>query len=566
MQPFLKFIPNLIMSIPFVLRRQLRRDADHARAVKPYFLVDILVKLLLPALLVVSIARAEAPSIGEAYRQELLSKKGVQTLEKRTLLSAEDGLPTAELWMSHVRNDLLPFWTSPAAIGVPEGNFPTFRAYGGSTIDSLNPQDEFLEIPDSEIWLKGRVNRQYSRMMGRQIYAYCVAYQMTGDERALELAKRGTEYLLGNMYDSRGFFYTWRMQRRDGTYERFPEEEYIISQDISYALLGPAMYYYITRDPKVLPVIQQCKEYIFEKYRIEGSRNLRWIRESYRDFEELHTREQLELVAQLDQINAYMLLVTRLLDGEDRKTWETDLVNLAELIKSEYYNEENNVFWGRIDKEAYKQLGKPHVDFGHTIKTFWMIYLIGEQFQRADLSKFSLEHGPSVLKEAFHRPYETWIEKKLPGGQLGTDRVWWVHNELDQAAATFMLVDGSQKNYLQFSYRYWFEQFIDLRSKEAWHSLVGPMPGVPAYLKAHLWKNGFHSFEHALVGYITGEAYRRKPVSLYYAFREIPDHSLIQPYLYRGEIEQAKITTTEFSSAALSGLKKRAVTFVNVRP
>ena len=32
------------------------------------------------------------------------------------------------------------------------------------------------------------------------------------------------------------------------------------------------------------------------------------------------------------------------------------------------------------------------------------------------------------------------------------------------------------------------------------------------------WKNAYHSFEHALVGYIVAQQLNDKPVTLYYAF------------------------------------------------
>ena len=37
-------------------------------------------------------------------------------------------LPTGREWVTHIRQDLLPYWTTPVALGNPIGNFPTFRA------------------------------------------------------------------------------------------------------------------------------------------------------------------------------------------------------------------------------------------------------------------------------------------------------------------------------------------------------------------------------------------------------------------------------------------------------
>src|SRR5438034_9200652 len=85
-------------------------------------------------------------------------------------------LPTGREWVTHIRQDLLPYWTTPVALGNPIGNFPTFRANDGSVIDPRNPPPEVKEIDKGETWLLNRLGRQYTRTMSRQIYAYCVSY------------------------------------------------------------------------------------------------------------------------------------------------------------------------------------------------------------------------------------------------------------------------------------------------------------------------------------------------------------------------------------------------------
>ena len=73
-----------------------------------------------------------------------------------------------------------------------------------------------------------------------------------------------------------------------------------------------------------------------------------------------------------------------------------------------------------------------------------------------------------------------------------------------------------------------------------WHGLTGEprKPGKPLLLKAHLWKNAFHDFEHSLVGYITAQAVRGQPIKLYYAFENQPPAEKIQPYFFAGKIDR----------------------------
>src|SRR5512145_1249442 len=36
-------------------------------------------------------------------------------------------LPDGRRWMSHLTDEIMPYWTVPGALGTPVGNFPTFR-------------------------------------------------------------------------------------------------------------------------------------------------------------------------------------------------------------------------------------------------------------------------------------------------------------------------------------------------------------------------------------------------------------------------------------------------------
>lgn len=523
--------------------------------------------MLLALPLLVALWDGPTSSFAKDYRsrvQEKATPAGRNVAEKRIEL-----LPTGQEWVDHLENDLMPFWMSPDALGTPVGNFPTFRANNGSAIDPKNPPLEVDLIPDSETWIKNKLGRQYSRMMGRQIYAYCVAYHLTGKEKYLQQAKAGTEYLLATMKDPKGGFYTWR--ENDKLYPENPRHR--ISQDMTYALMGPAMYYYLTRDPQILKVLQETKDYIFKTYKVfPNSNQLAWVLEDYQDPgdpNELNTADQKELVAQLDQINAYMLLTTGLLEGRERKEWLTDMVNLATLIKKEYYRPQIKLFAGCVAgpncNSGPAPLGEPHVDYGHTIKTYWMLYLIGSRFNQHQLTSFAKSGMPGIFRNAFDASLRTWIEKPPTPGKNGTngtdgkDRIWWVHDELDQAAATLALTNpDAYVKYLVPTYMSWFIDMTDPLGKEVPHGL---RDDNPMYLKAHLWKNAFHDTEHALIGYITSQALKSQPVQLYYAFVEKPKNSLIQPYLLQGNIKKI-----QKMNSTLAGVGKYRVTFNRIKP
>ena len=83
-------------------------------------------------------------------------------------------------------------------------------------------------------------------------------------------------------------------------------------------------------------------------------------------------------MAQLDQIYGYMLLAGPILPMPHRTTWLERLKMLARRIMQQFYAPSTEMFWGALTSAGVKQLGTPHTDFGHSIKTFWLISLIGE--------------------------------------------------------------------------------------------------------------------------------------------------------------------------------------------
>src|SRR5262249_18516422 len=87
------------------------------------------------------------------------------------------------------------------------------------------------------------------------------------------------------------------------------------------------------------------------------------------------------------------------------------------------------------------------------------------------------------------------------------------------------------------AFDFWQQHMVDRRYGEVWDELA--VPGfVPRQRpKIHLWKNGFHTAEHALIGYILTAATRGERSVLYYAFPDcrLPDG--VKPYYYDGAIQ-----------------------------
>ncbi len=444
-------------------------------------------------------------------------------------------LPAIDRWLAHVNDELLPFWSVPDALGTPEGNFPTFRCNDGSAYRAQSPCPELDKPPG---WIANELGTEHTRMKSRQTFTYGVAFHITGQERYLTYARAGVDWLRQNAYEraTGSAISYWR----DG--QPGPPPAQRTAQDLAYAQLGLAFYYYLTRDPEVLGDLLRLERHVLSAYWEPSWGMLRWVREDSPAGDQPHSARQ-ELVSQLDQINAYMLLLAPLMpEGAAAQAWRGDLLKLATVLKDRYFAPEHGLFWGTIHDPDAMKLGSRHTDFGHTVKALWMIYLVGQLYDQDELVRFARTHTAPLLQRA-HQPSGCWASGLRPDGTVDGNSQWWVFAELDQTAATFALREENHQTYARYldkSYQCWLTRFVDHENKGIW-------PFVPANwtektfaewqpLKVFHWKSGYHEMEHALVALITTAGLTGRELPLYYAFKKPPPEAKIQPYLFGGTI------------------------------
>lgn len=430
------------------------------------------------------------------------------------------GLPDGQVWIRHVEHDLLPFWSTPAAIGKPVGNFPTFRCNDGSAYVPDAPCAELQAAPD---WIRPELGRDYVRMQARQTYAYGVAFHLTGDSRWLDLAKAGARRTLA-MLDADAGAPTW-FEHGVGA----PAPSARTAQDQSYAVVGIAMLYYLTRDPALEKALIAHQHYVFARYWDPDWNMLRWVP---KDGPTDETAKQ-ELVAQLDQLNAYMLLVVPYLPAPAREAWHADIRRVADTLVQQFHDPASGTFFGTLERGAdSRRPGARHNDFGHTTKAYWMLMLAGRELGDAALERFGREGGAAITDRAWDSASGTWASAWRVSG-LDLSKSWWIYAELDQMTSFLALERPALAERLSTSWRFWLEKLTAPGGGEiyGWVSAEGKPPVNG--LRIHQWKNGYHSFEHALVSYLTAQALAGKHATLYFALAR-PDATL-HPYLLPGE-------------------------------
>lgn len=553
-----------------------------------------------------------------------------------------------DAWLKHVETQLMPFWMSASALGKTENDpFPTYRCKDGKAFGEVgcdlasgeykvmsdaNATERKVGSPDGTRtdgpyeWLTGPhdelLKRAYVRMHARQTYAYGVAFHLTGKPEYLKLAHRGVKWLLAHAVDQANGSYTFVVDGKAG-----PEPDFRTSQDQSYTLLGFAFYYYLTRDEAVLKVLTDLKDKVKSRYMSkdwEQGKLIRWMLKTKQEpkptcFSTLPapdkgTIEQKELVALLDQVNAYMLLATVSAPPQERDGWLKDLHSMAETIRERFYNDGTKssdqphtgvapvvpagMFAGCLTYKGppVPPPGKPfcmkgknpppldpencdpanhHTDFGHSIKSFWMLYLIGREAEDRAMETFAITGADALFPKAY-LDNGTWgramkpatpFDAKAPQFQTDRNKEWWIYAELDQMAASMALRDpATHVPRLNTTYPFWLKDFSpDGLEVVQWvyDDCTGSDDACPnrRIPKANLWKNSFHATEHALVAYITTSGVEKKPVTLYYALvgSQLPK---LQPYYYR-----AKAATAEVGPVDDDGTKYRVVraTFVDIR-
>lgn len=456
---------------------------------------------------------------------------------------------TAERWREHYVNDLLPFWLHPDAMGNPVGNFPTFRCNDGSGYKLSKPCPE---LAHSDSWITSELGRNYFRMQSRQIFFYGVGFHLTGDLRLLKLAKAGVEFLQKNALRPDGSLVTYL---QDGKPDMLGART--TSQDAAYALMGLGFYYYLTRDAAVLRDILSIKNRIFATYFVQdffgkGQGLVRW------NGQETSPLAQ-DLTANLDQLNAYMVLLTPLLPEPEKAQWNLEMKQIVQVLRTQFYSKRDKLFLGQLHSKATALPGWGHMDYGHTAKTFWMMNIIAKQTRDAELEQFARNGILSTIKSAY-------LGKDQSGRSLGyasrphlwdgmpprsnakpincpttvkanvnCEQEWWVFAELEQAGMTVALTVPDVGLITDETNQYWLDQMVDHEGKEIWHMLSSPY-GKPKFPKAHLWKNGFHTAEHALIGFLTAHWRLGESAPLFFSWTKTPERQAMTAYFYPASV------------------------------
>lgn len=422
-------------------------------------------------------------------------------------------------WKIHYINDIMPYWTDRTALGEPIGNFPSKRDMNGKPAGKI----------------------RYSRMIARQVYAYLVGYNLTGDERLLEYALAGAGWIASKAKDpGRGYFARLSASGK-------PDSKYFKSaQDQAYVMLAFSALYYVTRDPAAKRELDENIALIFDGPFWDGRESI--IKDALTA--DLSRPVEFEnpghdIVTVLDQANAYLELFTNCLEGAERAAAMDRLKTCGDLLASKFFSD--GIFWDTdANRENYRAR---HLDAGHVLKTYWMLYEIARLWkkERGETLYAGILDGymTKVLTAAYSEKYSMWgkLFKGSCTNIVCRNPDWWMQCECNQLASRLLSKDPSVAAILEKTTGFWLDSdFVDRTRK-----IRGIRDGVgldgkfiknrdPLTVKAHDWKNGYHESEQALVLYLALNSYNEKPSTLYFAVPpELAGGFRPTPYMFGGK-------------------------------
>lgn len=456
-----------------------------------------------------------------------LTHDNVPSYDIKGLIDAAIG---PDVWLKHLTDDLMAFWDTDDAVLMENGLFKTYRGNDGKPLSNNKeewPPEIKAALADDDA--KGLIEPEYNflRAHSRQTYSYGIAFHMTGKSKYLELCRNGA-LALANAMDGNYGMYT-KNKINNNTWDK--DYNARNSQDLAYGLTGLGMYYFLTHDPNILHKLIQVKDYIFKFYFDKGRGYITWFPKKKND-------NDIEIVSQLDQLYAYMLMLTPTLPEPYKTEWKKDLKIIADVLIEVFYSEKYEFFWGFSKSSSDFTLGAAHTDFGHSVKTLWIILKIGEILHKPFYIDFARQRIDKILDNAYIEKTGSWARRFDENGKRDENKEWWILAELDQACEILSLNDPSYLSYLNNTQKYWLNHMVDKEYGEIWHMVDTSNEPVLKYPKVHSWKTSLHSFEHALFSFMTSSRIKGETFELYYAIPEWErvSHRTVAPYMFRANV------------------------------
>ena len=404
-------------------------------------------------------------------------------------------------WVRHLSEDLMPYWDSPAALGEPVGNFPTFLGRSGEV------------LPENTT--RGLV------ALSRRVYGYSVAFMLTGNAKYLTYAKAGLGWIETHAADPVHGGYFGQLDVNGDPLNRLANKD---ASDLAAVGLAYGMYFNVTRDPAAEAGLLAVRDLLFDKYYDAAGNRLRDA-VTYDLATEVDTGNNGgDITNYVQAVTSIYLANTPLLtDPARRAQFRSDTRKLTQsLIDNFKSTTAANPwwFWGRTKR--FGNFNALETTFGHNLKSYALIANANRMFPDRPWDNLAADRT-TLITRAWDDLASRWNQQlvSFAPGNVERDSAWWMHDEADQLLATLDL-DGGFTNTSQLarSAQSFLDIYVDREdpARETFSRVIRTGNTTEELRKSHLGKSMLHNFEHALVMYLHGRALEGLPARLFYAF------------------------------------------------
>ncbi|MCU7936604.1 MAG: AGE family epimerase/isomerase [Candidatus Thiodiazotropha sp. (ex Dulcina madagascariensis)] len=393
--------------------------------------------------------------------------------------------------------------------------------------------------------------RQETDTLSRLVYGFATAYMMTGDERFLEGAEKGAEYLHEHMrfYDlDENIVYWYHGIDVDGRRETkiFASEfgddyDGIPAYEQIYALAGPIQTYRITGDPRILKDAEMTID-LFDRYFLDEKLGGYFshidpitLDPRCESLGENRAKKNWNSVG--DHAPAYLINLY-LATGEERYnrmleyTFDTITEHFPDYDNSSFVQEKFFEDWSHDYTHMWQQ---NRGVIGHNLKIAWNLMRMYGEKPKPEYETFArkiAELMPTIGGDPQRGGWYDVMERMLGPDEekhrfaFHDRKAWW---QQEQGILAFLILRGvlGDEQYLKVareSAAYYNSFFLDQDDGAAYFNVLAN--GVPYLMGTERLKgshsmSGYHSFELCYLAQVyTNLLITRQPLELY--FKPIP--------------------------------------------
>jgi len=397
-------------------------------------------------------------------------------------------------WRDQGLNEVIPFWQKHVIDTVNGGYYLNLSREG----EPLPPFDK------------------HPAMTGRQIYAFCCAYLLSGKEEYLRTAEMGVNYLIDHAWDKEyGGWYDLLDEKGN------PKIETKTVPNQLYTDVGLAGYYFVTGDKRVLEKINASLKIrkTFAKDAVNGG----YFQSLNRDLSVADSSKS----KHSHYGYTSSLLLNMMLFTHDREVEEfgRELMDLSiENMRDEYawfrgFPSPDDIKW-KISPRYVN--GTEAVSAGAQLTATLSLLRLSEITGDKKYSDIGISLGRQLINSAYDPSRKVWFDNigaRIPSTPLDTANVWWWLQSYGMFINLHLYHLTGEKEYIDsFSgmASFWSDHFIDHELGGGFQS-VSPSGKVLNTTKASPWKASYHEMETSLLNYLYLNLYvNLKPVTLYF--------------------------------------------------